>query len=232
MIQSGGTLSHCEIRGNVLTKGGGGGAGVFVSGQGAQIDNCLIADNAAPSGAGGGIHLGPHGATEKYDTLLVNCTLVGNVAETGGGVHANVGGERIVNCIIQDNLVTKESAFTNIMPVAVYAEIAGDLYRKDILATGEPGYSYCVCPEVLPTIGSNNVEAATAFCPDTLVPAPHSAAVNAGSAVGYDFLFGPQSTDFAGRPRVKHVKPNGKKLVDAGCSESDYLPNGLMLMVR
>lgn len=74
----GGSVSHCEITGNIAANPGGG-IRVFDTPDDTAnvISNCLIAFNEAPEG--GGVYLGVYASI-----VLDRCTLRGNVAPTGG----------------------------------------------------------------------------------------------------------------------------------------------------
>jgi hypothetical protein len=117
-----GTVSHCTIRDNAGTDGGG------VGRSSGQFVDCLIADNLAFR-RGGGVSLdgdhptftsctfsnnvaqpdGPDGRGGGLFTLdnsptLLNCVFTGNLALSGGGMYAmeNYGSE-IVNCVFAGN---------------------------------------------------------------------------------------------------------------------------------
>ena len=186
-------VDHTVIRDNSSTAGG----TVYFGGSGAFLDNCLIAGNSSVAeGAGVNINAGK----------LLNCTIVDNVSESSdAGVHCRSTSPIFRNCLIQGNRLTgtATAATTNVN------------------AATKANYTYCLCPEALPT-GAGNVQA-TVTLNSRSVPRAGSAAVDKGSVTGYeDYLVG--GTDLLGRPRVF------RKVVDIGCCENQS--GGLILMVR
>lgn len=95
----GGNIVKCQIINN-SSGGDGGGVDIpsFVFIGRASIDNCVIANNIA-SDRGGGIFLGIN------VVALNHCTLTGNRAVRGGGVHC-LNGDDIFNVILSGNIAT------------------------------------------------------------------------------------------------------------------------------
>jgi predicted outer membrane repeat protein len=96
-------IVNCTITENVANQAGGG----IVCKSGHQnnknfITNCVIAGNSSvwpDSGYGGGIAL-----NTIDNTVVRNCTIVGNYAKTGGGISsAGYNSATIKNCLLWDN---------------------------------------------------------------------------------------------------------------------------------
>ena len=115
---TGGGVAHCTLYNCVLNRnsarrgGGGGGWPIYVTdgfgnkvlkAPAGEFNNCMISDNSAAE-VGGGV----------YGGGLLNCTLTGNTATTGGAVagldpgNFADGGIRCIltNCIVYDNSAT------------------------------------------------------------------------------------------------------------------------------
>jgi hypothetical protein len=93
------TLVNCLVANNVARGGGGGittnvisyglgggggGGGVFSSGTVCGLAGCTLFNNDAIGGGGAGGGPGDGGGISVHDGLLVNCTIVTNLAEYGG----------------------------------------------------------------------------------------------------------------------------------------------------
>ena len=79
---SGCTMTNCTLTGNYGWYAGGGAAG-------GTLVNCVLRGNEG-YGEGGGAY---------WNATLINCTLVGNLAQNGGGAYSCA----LYNCIIYDN---------------------------------------------------------------------------------------------------------------------------------
>ena len=90
-------LDDCEVSDNVASGPGGFVGGVACS-YGALLRNCLICRNTAPSL--GGVMCGSGG-----ESMLLNCTIVGNSADWVGGVYCQNAGT-LRNCVIWTNAPT------------------------------------------------------------------------------------------------------------------------------
>lgn len=102
------TLIGCTIADNTAQYGGG---GVYDSSVGgtdhSTLENCLISNNVSSNGSGGGIY------STEADTILRNCTVVGNTAMAGGGIYSDQSDITLTNCILwlnSDFSGTTESA--------------------------------------------------------------------------------------------------------------------------
>jgi len=98
LIESGSspTVRLCVITGNTAEYPGNGyGGGIDCSG-GALIDGCFITDNVAGNRGGG---ISTHNAEGAQ---IVDCTILRNRAEDGGGVHCRENAA-ITRCLIADN---------------------------------------------------------------------------------------------------------------------------------
>jgi predicted outer membrane repeat protein len=127
------TLNNCTISGNSASGGGGG----LVSVTTATLTNCTVSDNFA-GGDGGGIAAvastltnttvsgnstaGLGGGLFATTATLISCTIVENIAQTGGGVfHTGGAAISVKNTIIALNLV----GFTGAGP-----DVSGDFASK------------------------------------------------------------------------------------------------------
>jgi len=134
------TIRDCIITGNVTTNYGGGvrlryggptflncdishnqskfGGGVYDIYSTAAFINCLICDNVATSTGG---------ALRSYDGdfSLVNCTLSGNTAPTGGGLYVTQGDPVVKNSIIFWNLPDEIHQDGSTLTIT-YSDVRGD----------------------------------------------------------------------------------------------------------
>jgi hypothetical protein len=120
------TITNCTFNGNVATWGGailcggieisnciisnnrsyGYGGGIYCEGGSPVIANCLIINNTAYApgmggASGGGIE---YSGGIGHSGTFINCTIVGNWAETtGGGIRSVHRVKRVTNCIVRDN---------------------------------------------------------------------------------------------------------------------------------
>jgi len=97
---AGGTplISNCIIQNNSANNGG----GVQIGGSSVPaIKNCVLKNNTALS-EGGAISFEKADELEEVD--IINCTIYGNSASTGGALHNKYGGEILLqNCILWNN---------------------------------------------------------------------------------------------------------------------------------
>ena len=75
------------------------GGGIYCDSSSARISDNVIQGNACPNGSGGGIYV----TCESDETDIVNNTLTGNTASTGGGIYVADGSPNIVNNIVASN---------------------------------------------------------------------------------------------------------------------------------
>jgi len=75
------------------------GGGIYCDSSSARISDNVIQGNACPNGSGGGIYV----TCESDETDIVNNTLTGNTASTGGGIYVADGSPNIVNNIVSSN---------------------------------------------------------------------------------------------------------------------------------
>ena len=108
------TLTDCTINGNTSSSGAGGG-GIYLSQSGPILTNCIISGNATTgsSAYGGGMS-----CYQPLHPMLIDCTIKGNTAPSGGGVSCTglMEGLELTNCNIIAN-------------TALYA--GGGMYCKD-----------------------------------------------------------------------------------------------------
>ena len=106
-----GVLSHCVVKNNVGVLGG----GIFAQNN-SNISYCLISDNMTYN-SGGGVCIGLNamlsrsviqnndaydgGGVYVYESTVLDCQIIHNNAETGGGVSAS--SSIISNCLISNN---------------------------------------------------------------------------------------------------------------------------------
>ena len=88
------TLNHCTISGNSAMYEGGGVSCYDESS--AMLNNCTVKSNAAGYVAGG---------VQAYcsDPILTDCTIVDNLAYSGGGVGLSWAYATLTNCLIREN---------------------------------------------------------------------------------------------------------------------------------
>lgn len=181
----GGYISHCHVTGNT-TKRDYGGAGIHTTSGGTIVDNCLIGNNTSAT-KGGGIY----GSAGTF----VNCTIVGNTAQQGGGVFGTSANLKLHNCIIQGNAVTSDTS-----PGA--PEWNGD----------KPLYTYSLCPRTLPTADAGNLTATAPF------EAGSSYRIAAGSP-GFDAGSTETFTEYVGTTDLDGSNRVWGAAIDMGCTE-------------
>lgn len=162
LIDGGGRVTHCIIRGNAATdtrsvSGGGGvlclrggmvehclitgnrcaerGAGVLCLYDG-TVRNCLVVGNTATNKAGGIACVHGGGLVQ-----VQNCTVASNRAGYGGGFHASGGGI----CTIENTVVWANSSVD-----ARFPNIEGDYRRMEFL--------HCCTPDLTDLPGTGNFE--------------------------------------------------------------------------
>ena len=111
-----GIISHCKIRNNHGSEEGGNiGGGIFFESSNPTVESCEISNNAAPgNGSGGGVWL------YKSNVQFINCTIVENISDTGGGIFIAGDGEVILlNCIVWGNTNQQLNADSNMGYVGV-----------------------------------------------------------------------------------------------------------------
>ena len=111
-------VSRCLISGN-FTKDDGG--GIACSGN-IQISNCIISNNISGDW-GGGLYIERSGVSSWNSTIL-NCTISGNKAISGGGIFIYDCNPAIKNCIVWDNTPSEIYAPSS-NPVISYCNIEG-----------------------------------------------------------------------------------------------------------
>ena len=215
-------MRRCVVRGNAtsanMNSEFSGGGVLMVKGL---LEDSLIVSNKAPGGAGIGLR----------DGTVRNCTVVGNTASGsyGGGVEFGnpnggfgIGSPRLENCIVCGNIETTTAKGnpewgTRATTAKQYTAITNAV-------------SHCCFGGVWP-IGDTMIDGDPMFksaAKGDYHLRRRSPCLNTG--LGAEWM--DAATDLDGRPRMKHVTPAGKRLVDVGCYESVWRPGGLLLFVR
>jgi len=127
-----GTLTTCEIAGNIASTQssgvGGSGGGLYTSASSLVVSNCAITDNVATEasggqGSGGGALLGGAGGIQ-----ILDCTIARNVSSlrgngSGGGLRTG-SGQVIRGCLIEDNCASTATSTS-------YTGSGGGLFLAD-----------------------------------------------------------------------------------------------------
>jgi len=176
LLDQGGSISNCIIRGNATFLNGGG----FYGYQGGELDDCTISDNSAHDAGGGFCHQGGvvnqciiSNNVAEYDSgglycwqggEINTCLIIGNVAEDeGGGMFCSSGGV-INHCTISGNAANNSGG-------GVYSYNGGAfrnsiIYSNTAVSTGNnyyntgAGMSYnhcCAIPAFDAGLGTNNL---------------------------------------------------------------------------
>lgn len=127
-------FSNCIISGNSARSGGG---GIAANGSEPVFDHCLIYDNEVrrDGGGGGGVYV------HEGSIILINCTISGNTATTGGAVRCYVDGNAEVYSSILWGNDPQEVSFSdyrdaNSLTIA-YSDIEGGEDAIETLDNGE-----------------------------------------------------------------------------------------------
>jgi hypothetical protein len=117
-------IENCSFLDSDRSTGAGG--GIMNYGCSAMISKCLFQDNQTDSGGaiwdqststivncimwnnrsaryGGAIHIEPSDGTVSVNPKIINCTIYGNAASSGGGLHSTNVTATVRNCIIWGN---------------------------------------------------------------------------------------------------------------------------------
>jgi predicted outer membrane repeat protein len=160
-------IENCSFLNSSRSTAAGG--GVMNYDCSAMITRCLFQDNQADSGGavwdqststfvncimwgnnvaryGGAIHFEPSDGTATVRPKIINCTIYGNAASTGGAIHSTEVKATIRNCIIWNNFGygsgpgIHQSASTEQLEVA-YCDVQGDnAYPGTGNVCVEPGF--------------------------------------------------------------------------------------------
>ncbi|MDX2039413.1 MAG: choice-of-anchor Q domain-containing protein [Isosphaeraceae bacterium] len=143
------SLTRCTISGNTTTFSAAG--GLYLAYGEATLTDCTISSNRGGF-AGGGIHV--------YDSVvvIVDSTIAGNEADTGGGVSFNVGSLTLRNVTVSENrarsaegvggvLLNNEAAFINTLMAgntsgSVASDVGGSgsaIGSNNLIGTGGSG---------------------------------------------------------------------------------------------
>ena len=119
------SLINCSLTGNIVT-GGGNGAGDGGGAYGCSLKNCMVTKNSAIANGGGvaGVYsvskncvINQNRAilygSGAYNGVLVNCTVIGNVAGGSGSQSGAVASATLTNCIVYGNTTVSGGSFTN-----------------------------------------------------------------------------------------------------------------------
>lgn len=118
ICQSGGstTVTNSSFIGNSAETSGG---AIYNDSGSLTITNSLFTDNLAKQK---GVAIYFYGGGELY-----NCTIAGNNAKTGGGVHVEKGTSRLYNTIVYKNYVSSYGSLPDVSGSAeTYSSIVGD----------------------------------------------------------------------------------------------------------
>ncbi len=179
----------------------GGGVALHANTDG-QVRNCLIAGNTATNGTGSGLGGGVY--TEVITGAVVNCTIVDNKGDTGGGMYCKTSGN-ILNSVIYFNTVSSETSpnwFNN---------GSGMLYTN------------CCTTPLTGLPGSGNVEGDPRFAD----PAAGNYHLSAGSScinAGFYQEWMATGRDLDGKPRLN------AGFVDIGAYE--YIASGTIIRIK
>ena len=222
-----GIVRRTVIVGNTTigaSHGGSGGGGVYISAG--LMENCLVIGNEALSTGG----LYADGGT------VVNCTVAGNKvpqipAAGAAGVYNGryTGGIYLASGYVSNSICAYNTSVSTNGVCSPEIAVAGDKYLArfvncGVLAPAAAPNESCVAAAE-DEIGF--VDAANGNW--RLIASWESAFYKKGA---YDaWMDG--ATDLDGRPRAHNRTSSGtKKVVDIGCYESDWLPPGMMLLVK
>jgi hypothetical protein len=203
-----GILNFCLLNNNVCSSpsqafDGGDGGGSYA---GRMLNNCLVASNYC-NGNGGGVY-----SLSATSSVLINCTIVGNTAYTGGGAFSGT----LSNCLIIGNVATAagggtwQSTLNNCTVATNSANLGCGVYQGTLhncivyynYGASNPNYyngtlTYC-CTTPLPAGTGNftNVPLFVNFTNDFHLQS-NSPCINAGNNA---FVTG--TTDLDGNPRI------------------------------
>lgn len=252
----GGTVEDCiitksSVNGGSCAKGG----GIACISSFGVIRRTVITGNADSTthggSGGGGVYLSAG--------LVENCLIVSNKANGAAGVY--MAGGRVVNCTVLGNTVPKEQkSYQDIEPQCTGGIYLSGGYVTNTIVVGNAtalDYGSRPCaPEI--TVSSSKYLARFVNC-GVLAPAaaPNESCVAAAEdeigfvdaangnwrlTASWESAFYKKgaygawmdgATDLDGRPRAHNRTRSGaKKVVDIGCYESDWLPPGMILMVK
>ena len=147
--------------------------------------------------------------------MVLNCTVLDNrmgSGHVGGGVQAANASVVVRNCIIDGNL-------------------SGDGTETNYFGNGA-SFSYCLSSDAAPAGSVDCIVARPIFDKrNPLHLAYRTPGRSQGSAVGYvDRLL--NATDFFGQPRVKFVSKKGVADIDIGATESKFILDATVIILR
>jgi hypothetical protein len=158
-------LLNCKIQGNKALDGG----GLYIASEGKScpvLINCLISGNAAViSGGGIDFFTSTSNAQTEENTILKNCTFIGNSAEWGGAVRMTNMGPVFANSILWNNLARNsgnEVHLHDATPTFTHCDIQGGaeafgrggsnslIYHENL--DEDPLFITTISPEDAPTL--------------------------------------------------------------------------------
>ncbi|MBN1916661.1 MAG: FG-GAP repeat protein [Verrucomicrobia bacterium] len=110
------TIRNCVIYGNRAVGNGG---AIYFEDSLSAVVNCIITGNLADGGNGGAIY-----TALNSDVDLVNCTVAGNAAASGGAIYVSGSDPTLTNCILWDN-VPDEVVVDSGSPTLTYCDVEG-----------------------------------------------------------------------------------------------------------
>lgn len=208
-------VTRCLIDGNTMMVGNpiGQNTSGGIHATAGRIENCVITNNVGMAYDAEGVHAS--GLYLKGTVVVLNCTVLDNrmgSGSDGGGVQAADASAVVRNCIVDGNL-------------------SGDGSETNYVGNGA-SFSYCLSSDAAPAGSEGCLVGRPVF--DKRKPlylGYRALGKNQGSAVGYeDRLL--HATDFFGRPRVKRVSRRGVAEIDIGATESPFILDATVLILR
>jgi predicted outer membrane repeat protein len=200
------TISRCLFRNNTAYYGG-----AIYDESTSTIVNCIMWKNSS-SMNGGAIHIETSDGHTNVQPKITNCTIYGNTANFGGGLHATIATAIVRNCIIWGN-------GANLSGPGIYQPSTA-IFKLEVQKCDVQGDS------TYPGTGNVRVEPAFAN-PDAgnfeLVWGSPCIDIGDGTAPGLG------AVDFAGKPRVVDGNEDHIAVIDLGALEfrgrylDDYL---------
>lgn len=253
---NGGTVEDCVVSNNTLNGGSSAfGAGIACCSAAGVVRRTIVRDNADNTShggsAGGGVYI--------TGGLLEDCLIVSNKAIGAAGIR--VAGGRVANCTVVGNAVPKEQkSYQDYEPqCAGGIYLSGGYVTNTIIVGNTTALNYGTrpcAPEI--AVAGDKYLARFVNC-GVLAPAaaPNESCVAAAEdkigfvdaangnwrlTASWESAFYKKgaydawmdgATDLDGRPRAHNRTSSGtKKVVDIGCYESDWLPPGMILLVK
>jgi hypothetical protein len=202
-----GETEKAVIRGFTLRNGRDalhGGGGIYCSGASPTFERCLFTQNGAPSAGGGGVmcEAGSH-------TTFINCAILGNTAEIGGGYYGTGSHSTFYNCTVADNTAASAGGglYCAISSAPkMYNSIVWGNAPNAISAAGITTLKSCDVEGGFPGTCIMDLDPLFSSCPEL---APQSPCVDMG-----DTAMAPEELDLVGNERVFNAS------VDLGACEA------------